>query len=150
MKIFLASDHGGFYLKEEIKKHLSDKGYGVHDMGNIKFESKDDYPDFIFPLAQKVANEKNAYGIVFGRSGIGEAIVANKVKKIRAALCLNEKMAKKAREHNDANILSIGADYINPKTAKKITDVFIETKFSKAARHIRRVKKIEKIEKKSK
>jgi ribose 5-phosphate isomerase B len=111
-------------------------------MGNKKEDPQDDYPDFILPLAEKVAKEMGATGIILGRSGNGEAIAANKVKGIRAAVCLNVKMAKMAREHNDANILSLGADYVDLKTAKAIVDTFLETFFSKEEKHKRRVNKI--------
>jgi ribose 5-phosphate isomerase B len=142
MKIYIASDHGGYELKKELVNYLQEKGYTIEDMGNKKEDSQDDYPDFILPLAEKVAKEMGATGIILGRSGNGEAIAANKVKGIRAAVCLNVKMAKMAREHNDANILSLGADYVDLKTAKTIVDTFLETFFSKEEKHKRRVNKI--------
>ncbi len=146
MKIFIASDHGGYYLKEELKSFLSGKGYTVEDMGNKSFEKGDDYPDYVIPLAEAVAASKGGLGIIIGRSGIGEAIAANKVRGIRAALCVNLKMAYKAREHNNANIISLGADYIGSTTAKRIVDVFLTTHFSSAQRHSRRLAKIKKYE----
>ena len=142
MKIYIASDHGGYELKKELVSYLQEKGYTIEDMGNKKEDPQDDYPDFILPLAEKVAKEMGATGIILGRSGNGEAIAANKVKGIRAAVCLNVKMAKMAREHNDANILSLGADYVDLKTAKAIVDTFLETFFSKEEKHKRRVNKI--------
>jgi len=146
MKIFIASDHGGFYLKEELKGFLQSLGLGVEDMGNKSFEKTDDYPDYVIPLAEAVAASKGGLGIVIGRSGIGEAIAANKVKGVRAALCTNLKMAQKAREHNSANVLSLGADYIGSTTAKRMVDAFINTRSSEAQRHKRRVNKIKKYE----
>ena len=146
MKIYIASDHGGFYLKEELKKYLSNKGHRVADIGNTKFDPHDDYPDFVFPLAEKVAKDRSSFGVVIGRSGIGEAVAANKVKSIKASLIINQKMAKKAREHNHLNIISFGADYQNPTSAKKILDVFLSTPTSQAQRHIRRLKKISRYE----
>lgn len=146
MKIFIASDHGGFYLKEELKSFLENKKYSVVDVGNKEFEKRDDYPDFVFPLAQSVAKSRGGLGIVLGRSGIGEAIAANKVKGVRAALCLNKKLAQKAREHNHANVLSLGADYVSSTTAKDIVLVFITTHISQSSRHKRRVQKIKKYE----
>ncbi len=146
MKIFIASDHGGFYLKEEIKSFLISLGYSVEDVGNKNFEKNDDYPDFVFPLAEAVSTSKGGFGVVIGRSGIGEAIVANKVKGVHAAVCTNLKMAQKAREHNNANIISLGADYVGSTTAKRMVDVFLNTRFSQAQRHKRRVKKIKKYE----
>ena len=142
MKIFIASDHGGYKLKEDLKKYLLTQGYEVEDMGNTKLDPEDDYPDFVFPLAKKVSKEKGGFGIVLGRSGNGEAIAANKVKGTRAAVCLNEAMAQKAREDNNANVLALGADYINLETAKKIVDMFLKTLFSEAERHKRRIGKI--------
>ncbi len=142
MNIYIASDHGGYELKKELVNYLQEKGYTIEDVGNKKEDPQDDYPDFILPLAEKVAKEMGATGIILGRSGNGEAIAANKVKGIRAAVCLNVKMAKMAREHNDANILSLGADYIDLKTAKVIVDTFLETFFSKEEKHKRRVNKI--------
>ena len=114
-------------------------------MGNIKLDPEDDYPDFVIPLAEKVSKEPDSFGVVLGRSGNGEAIVANKVKGVRAALCLNEKMAKMAREHNDANILSLGADYIDFETAKNVVEVFLTTPFSNKEKHKRRIEKIKKL-----
>ncbi|RLC32476.1 ribose-5-phosphate isomerase [Candidatus Woesebacteria bacterium] len=142
MKTYIAADHGGYELKKEIANYLQEKGYVIEDMGNKEHDPQDDYPDFVFPLAEKVAKEMGATGIILGRSGNGEAIAANKVKGIRAAVCLNVKMAKKAREDNDANILSLGADYVDLDTAKKIIDTFLETFSSKEEKHKRRVSKI--------
>ena len=142
MKIYIASDHGGYEVKKELVSYLKGKGYVIEDMGNKEHDSLDDYPDFIIPLAEKVAEEMGATGIILGRSGNGEAVVANKVKGIRAAVCLNVKMAKMAREHDDANILSLGADYVDLKAVKVITDTFLETFFSKEKKYIRRVNKI--------
>jgi len=142
MKIYLASDHGGFEYKEELKKYLKGKGYEVEDMGAHELDPKDDYTDFVFPLAMRVSKEADSMGIVLGRSGNGEQIAANKIKGIRAVLCLTEVMAKKAREHNNANVLSLGADYIDLKTTKKIVDAFLTTPFSEAERHKRRIDKI--------
>jgi ribose 5-phosphate isomerase B len=142
MKTYIAADHGGYELKKELISYLQEKGYAIEDMGNKEHDLQDDYPDFVFPLAEKVAKEMGATGIVIGRSGNGEAIAANKVKDIRAAVCLNIQMAKKAREDNDANILSLGADYVDLKTAKKIVDIFLETFFSKEEKHKRRINKI--------
>lgn len=142
MRIYLASDHGGYKLKEELKEYLGEKRYEVEDVGNTKYDPEDAYPDFTLPLAEKVARNEGSLGIVIGRSGNGEAIAANKVKGVRAAVCLNEELAKKARSDNNANVLSLGADYIDTETAKKVVDVFLETSFSEEERHKRRVKKI--------
>jgi ribose 5-phosphate isomerase B len=146
MKIYIASDHGGYFLKEELKKYLLEKGHKVEDVGNTRYEPNDDYPNFIFPLAQKVARDKSGFGVVLGRSGVGEMIAANKVKGIRAAVCFNQKVARKAREHNNANIISFGADYVGATSAKRMLDVFLRTHFSQAKRHRRRVEKITRYE----
>ena len=145
--IYLATDHGGFKLKEILKSWLTENNYEVEDMGVNTFDPNDDYPDFIIPLAQKVALESGSLGIISGRSGNGEAIVANKVRGIRAAVCLNEEMARKAKEHNDANIISLGSDFMDVEEAKKIVKVFLDTPFSGDERHIRRINKIKEIEK---
>lgn len=144
--VYLASDHGGYNLKEELKKFLADSAYEVEDMGALTPDPNDDYPDFVIPLTQKVVQNPQALGIIIGRSGNGEAIVANKVKGARAALATSEEMAKKAREHNNANILSLGADYINSDQAKEIVKAFLETTFSKEERHKRRLEKISQFE----
>lgn len=146
MKVYIASDHGGYKYKEELKEYIRDKGYEVEDMGAHELDPEDDYPDFVIPLALRVAQGKQDLGIVIGRSGNGEQIAANKVKGIRAALCLNDEMAKKAREHNDANVLSLGADYIDLETAKKIAETFLKTPFSEDKRHKMRLDKISKYE----
>lgn len=142
MKVYIGADHGGYQLKEELKGYLKELSYGVEDMGAHELDPEDDYPDFVFPVARRVASEPDSKGIVIGRSGNGEAIAANKVKGVRAAVCWNEEVAKKAREHNNANVLSLGADYITTDNAKKIAKAFLETPFSGEERHKRRIEKI--------
>lgn len=146
MKVYLGADHGGYELKEEIKKYLSEHSIETEDLGALSLDPTDDYTDFIIPVAKNVASTPDSLGIVIGRSGNGEAIAANKIKGIRAAVCLNEKMAEKTKEHNNANILSLGADYVTFEDAKKIVQVFLDTPFSEDERHIRRLKKIEELE----
>lgn len=146
MKIYLATDHGGYELKEGLKDWLKENGYKVEDMGANSFDPNDDYPDFIVPLAKKIAQEKDSLGIISGRSGNGEAMAANKIKGIRAAVCINEEMARKAKEHNNANILSLGADYMSVDEAKNTVKAFLETPFTNEERHVRRIEKIKKIE----
>ena len=141
MKIYIATDHAGYEYKEELIKFLSGE-HQVVDLGNKSFDPDDDYPDFVIPLAEKVAEEEGSLGIVLGKTGNGEAIAANKVKGIKAALCLNEQLARKAREHNQANVLALGTDMTNLDTAKAIVTTFLSTPFSKNERHARRVKKI--------
>jgi len=146
--IYIGTDHGGYELKEKIKEWLAEDAIETEDLGAHEFNSEDDYPDFIIPVAEKVSSNSGSLGIIIGRSGNGEAIAANKVKGARAALCLNEEMARKAKEHNNANILSIGADYIKPEDVRKIVKTFIDTPFSGDERHVRRLKKIEDLESK--
>lgn len=146
MKIYLASDHGGFALKEEMKTYLQNEDYEVEDMGAMEHNPDDDYPDYIIPLAEKISSEEGVIGLVFGRSGNGEQMVANKVQGIRAALCTSPQMAKAAREHNHANILALGADYLDFEFAKEITETFLQTKESEDERHLRRISKISEYE----
>ena len=146
MKIYLAADHAGFKLKEEIKKYLLAKNYTVEDEGAFSLEKNDDYPIFIAKAAEKVGRQQDSLGIVFGKSGTGEEIVANKFKGIRAALGFSEENVRLARQHNDANILSLGAEFENLENAKKLTDVFLNTPFSNEERHKRRIEEIKEIE----
>ena len=142
MKIYIASDHGGFDFKEKIKQHLTARGREVIDFGNKQFDPVDHYPEFIIPMAEQVARDPGSLGIVLGRSGNGEAIAANKVRGVRAALCLSDEMARKAREHNNANVLSLGGDYIDDETALMLVDIFLETPFSEEERHQHRIGQI--------
>ena len=148
-KIILGADHAGFELKEEIKKYLEKEGFEVEDMGAHTFDPRDDYPDFIIPAAKKVAADPNNKGIIFGASGQGEAIVANKIKGIRAALYHgnNIDIVKLSRTHNNANILSLGAKFLNNKEAIEAVKLWLKTDFSKEERHKRRIKKISEAEK---
>lgn len=145
MKVYLATDHAGFLLKEEVKKFLEEKGYQVEDCGAFELNNDDDYPDFISVAARKVS-ENNEKGIVFGKSGAGEAIVANKIKGIRGILGVNKENIELARQHNDANILSLGSDFVDYEKAKELTEVFLKTEFSNEQRHLRRIEKIREIE----
>ncbi len=142
MKIYLGTDHGGYELKEKLKVFLAELGFETVDMGTHTPNPGDDYPDFIFPAVEAVVGDSGSLGIVLGRSGNGEQIAANKVKGIRAALCLTNEMAKKAREHNDANVLAIGADLVSKDEAIDIVKTFIKTPFSGNERHVRRLQKI--------
>ena len=143
--IFLGSDHTGFKLKEKIKKFLDKKKISYEDLGPKKYNKNDDYPDFVIPVAKKVAKNKNSKGIVLGYSGQGEAIAANKVKGIRAVVYYgkNPRIITLSRQHNDANILSLGAGFLKEKEAASAIDKFLKTKF-KGGRHKRRLRKIEK------
>jgi len=151
MKIYIGTDHAGFELKEELKKFLEDLGCEVEDKGAYEFNREDDYPDFILPVvkavAEDIAKDLDSRGIVIGGSGQGEAIVANKVKKIRAAVVYDEYSARMSREHNDANIVSLGTRTLSADKAKKLVKLWLETPFSNEERHKRRIEKIKTIEK---
>ena len=150
MKIYLATDHAGFSLKEEIKKFLIDQGYEIEDCGALSFEKGDDYPDFIVKAAEKVSQDQDSKGIVFGKSGTGEEIVANKIHHIRAFTGVDEENVRLAREHNDANILSLGSEFVDFEEAKELVKIFLNTSFSKEPRHQRRLDEIARIEEKEK
>ena len=145
MKIALGCDHAGFTYKERIKAMLLGMGHEVKDFGTFT-PAMVDYPVFVRPAAQAVADGTCERGIVLGGSGNGEAIVANKVKGVRCALCWNEATARAAREHNDANVLSLGERMIAEATALDVVRIFLATPFDPAAgggRHARRIAMIE-------
>ena len=144
-KIFIGSDHAGFALKEKVKKKKKKKGYEVWDFGCFSDESCD-YPDFAERVARKVAKSRKAIGILFCGTGIGMCITANKIKGIHAALIHNEFTGKSAREHNNANVICLGARVIGLKTAKTAINTFLNAEFQ-GGRHARRVRKIRRIEK---
>lgn len=146
MKIALGADHGGFELKEEIKKHLLQKGYEVEDFGTHSTDSCD-YPDYALPVAEAVASKKYELGILICGTGIGIGIAANKVPGIRAALCSDTFSAHATRQHNDANILTMGARVVGPGLALDIVDTFLSAEFE-GDRHVKRISKITAIEQK--
>ncbi len=146
MKIYLATDHAAFELKEYIKKRLSEGGYDVEDCGALSFDPHDDYPDIIKIAAQRVAQNPGSFGVVFGKSGTGEAIVANKIKGVRAVIAFNEENVRLSREHNNANVISIGSQFATNEQAIAFIRLFINTQFSDEERHHRRVEKIAQIE----
>jgi ribose 5-phosphate isomerase B len=137
MKISLGSDHAGFRYKEKVRELLISLGYEVKDCGTFS-EQPVDYPLFIRPAAEAVARGECERGIVFGGSGNGEAMTANKVHGIRCALCWNEETARLSRQHNDANVLSIGERMIPEDLAMKIVRIWLETPFE-GGRHEKRV-----------
>ncbi len=149
MKIYLASDHAGFELKEQIKNFLKEKNYDIEDCGAFSFAEGDDYPDFIKPAAMKVSQDASSFGVIFGKSGAGEAIVANKFKNVRAVQGFSEENVRLSREHNNANILSLGSEFVDFDKAKLFVDVFLQTAFSGEERHLRRINKIKEIEQKN-
>ena len=142
-KIFIASDHAGFALKNALAKHIRALGYEVEDMGAFAQNPDDDYPDFVTPLARAVASDATARGIVVGGSGQGEAMCANRVKGVRATVFYGGslELVRLAREHNDANILSLGARFVSGAEADEAARIFLETPFSESVRHARRLAK---------
>jgi len=146
MKIAIGSDHGGFKLKQDIIADLKSKGHNLIDVGCFS-EDPSDYPQYAFKVAELVSNKKVARGIAICKSGIGNSMVANKAKGVRAALCYNIAQAKSSREHNDANVLVLGALYTKKTTAKNTVNTWLKTK-TLGGRHQRRIKQIKAIEKK--
>ncbi len=140
MKISLGTDHAGFRYKEKVKQLLERLGHEVKDFGTSN-EDPVDYPLFIRPAAEAVANGECERGIVFGGSGNGEAMAANKVHGVRCALCWNEDSARLSRQHNDANVLSMGQRMIPEDLALKIVQIWLETPFE-GGRHARRVQQL--------
>ena len=144
MKIHLATDHAGLELKEKVKFYLSDLNYEVIDHGAYEYDALDDYPDFIFPCANAVSNDPESKGIILGGSGQGEAMAANRVKGVRAAVFYNgpDEIIKLSRQHNNANILSLGARFMSEEEMYKIIEVWLSTDFE-SGRHQRRIEKLD-------
>ena len=144
MKIHIATDHAGLELKNNIKHYLEEKGHQVHDHGAHQFDPLDDYPDFIIPCAKAVSLDSRSKGIILGGSGQGEAIAANRIKKVRAAVYYGgpEDIVKLSREHNNANILSLGARFMSEEELYKIIEVWLSTDFE-SGRHQRRIEKLD-------
>ena len=138
--VCIASDHAGFILKEDIKNHLIDKKVSIYDLGPYEGKSVD-YPDYAKKLGNRIKSKKSDVGILVCGSGTGMAISANKIKKIRAAVCYNIKSTRLSRQHNNANIIALGSRLIKKKLSLKLVDIFLKTKFE-GGRHLRRVKKI--------
>ncbi len=145
--VYIGADHGGFLLKEELKKMLTTDGTVVEDMGATSLDPTDDYPDFAHAVALKVvANPENAKGIVICRSGGGVAIVANKTKRIRAVQVNSVEGAKHARSNDDANIIALAGDWLSIEQAKEIVTAFLQTSFLAQEKDQRRIDKILTIE----
>ena len=144
MIIHIATDHAGLELKEKVKSYLSKLDYEVIDHGAYEYDALDDYPDFIFPCAKAVSNDLNSKGIILGGSGQGEAMAANRVKGVRAAVFYNgpDEIIKLSRQHNDANILSLGARFMSDQEMYKIIELWLSTDFE-SGRHKRRIKKLD-------
>ena len=144
MKIHLATDHAGLELKEKVKLYLSDLNYEVIDHGAYEYDALDDYPDFIFPCANAVSNDLESKGIILGGSGQGEAMAANRVKGVRAAVFYNgpDEIIKLSRQHNNANILSLGARFMSEEEMYKVIEIWLSTDFE-SGRHQRRIEKLD-------
>lgn len=154
MKIYLGTDHAGFELKEKVKVFLEQEiNCEVEDCGAFELNENDDYPDFIFPVAEKVAKDwKNGVenlGIIFGGSGQGEAMVANRVNGVRATVYYGglREIIRLSKEHNNANVLSLGGRFISFEEVKKVIKLWLETDFSGEERHLRRIEKINNLNK---
>lgn len=143
--IFIGSDHRGFKLKEFLKEELRENHFNIVDLGNKVYDKNDNYVDIAIILAERVAL-KGGKGILICGSGIGMSIAANKVNGIRAALCLNEKQARMARGHNNANILCLAADLVSEEDNLEISKIFLEGIFSSEERHLDRIQSIKKYE----
>lgn len=148
MKIYLATDHAGFELKEKIKESLLKEGFKVEDFGAYSLDPEDDYPDFISKAAKAISEDPESKAIVLGGSGQGEAIVANKFPNVRAAVYYGsvEQIPSLARQHNNSNVLSLGARFLKEEDAIKAVRLFLDTAFTNKERHARRIEKIKKIE----
>ena len=158
-KIYFAADHAGFALKNALAEHLRTLGHAVEDMGAHTSDPEDDYPDFVTPLAKRVADEAGAFGVIIGGSGQGEAMCANRIHGVRTAVFYGPArvtealeieggrsedgydLVRLARRHNDANVLSIGARFVSGEEAGEAVHIFLDTKFSDAPRHTRRLAK---------
>lgn len=162
--IHIGSDHAGFEMKEEIKKFLELRDYEVVDHGAYEEDADDDYPDFILPVALEVSQDEHSVGIILGGSGQGEAIVANRIPGIRAIVYYGDSSANTVdksddyvetkdaniillgRQHNDSNVLSLGARFLNIEEAQEVVALWLETDFSGEERHVRRLNKIANLE----
>jgi ribose 5-phosphate isomerase B len=139
MRLYLGSDHAGFELKNHLVNHLAKQGHDVVDVGPHVYDAEDDYPAFCFHTGVKVVADPGSLGIVIGGSGNGEAIAANKVDGVRCALAWNTDTAKLGRQHNNANVVSVGARMHSTDEATRLVELFLETPFSGDPRHARRI-----------
>ena len=146
MTIYLASDHAGFDLKEQIEAYLMEGSHTIKDLGNTEFRKDDDYPDYADKVAEAVAGNGESRGILFCGNAEGVCIVANKTKGVRAAVGFSVEASRTTREDDDANILCLPGRMMNIDEAKNVVDTFLATAFSNAPRHVRRLKKLEDIE----
>jgi|AntRauTorcE11897_2_1112592.scaffolds.fasta_scaffold00242_21 ribose 5-phosphate isomerase B len=141
--IYVAADHGGYDLKNQIVNHLSDN-YSVEDLGPDKLQLDDDYPDYVLKLVESMRSNDNSVGVLACRSAEGVSIAANRNDWIRAAVVTEIDQAIKAREHNDANVICLSGDLVAPERNIKLLEAFLVTEFSDEPRHKRRIEKIEK------
>lgn len=139
MRIHIGGDHAAYELQQALIAHLEGAGHEVVNHGPFGYDEQDDYPVFVLRAAEAVAAESGSRGVVLGGSGNGEQMAANKVRGIRAALCSSTELATLSREHNDAQVVSIGARFTSEEEATRIVDTFLATEFSDEARHRRRV-----------
>ncbi|NES29016.1 ribose-5-phosphate isomerase [Micromonospora terminaliae] len=142
MRVYLGSDHAGFELKVHLANHLAKQGYEVVDVGPHAFDPDDDYPAFCLHTGQRVVDDAGSLGVVIGGSGNGEQIAANKIAGVRAALAWNIDTAQLAREHNDANIIAVGARQHTLDEATALVEAFLTTAFSGNPRHARRIAQV--------
>ncbi|MEP6759736.1 MAG: ribose-5-phosphate isomerase [Sporichthyaceae bacterium] len=149
MRVHLGSDHAGFELKAHLVAWLESERYDVVDHGPVEYDPVDDYPPYVLRAAQAVVNDRGSLGIVLGGSGNGEQIAANKVRGVRAALTWTEETAVLAREHNDANVISLGARMHTADEATRMVELFLTTAFSGEERHARRIAMIDSYERTS-
>jgi len=155
MKIYIGTDHAGYVLKEKLVSFLKLQGHEVVDMGAFEYNEEDDYPDFVVPVAREISkNSDGARGIILGGTGEGEAIAANRFPHVRAVVNYGEAIAVvdnesnvvvRSREHNDSNILSLGARYFTEESMMDTVKLWLDTPFTKDERHIRRLAKIDAI-----
>ncbi len=148
MKILLASDHAGYELKNQIKDFLVAEGFEIEDMGAHTYNKDDNYPEIMLPVAMRVLSDSNSKAIIFGKSGQGEAMIVNRFPGIRAIVYhgKNLEILRLGREHNDSNILSIGAGFVEFEEAREAIRLWISTPFSNDERHIRRIEQMDNIE----
>jgi ribose 5-phosphate isomerase B len=139
VRVYLGSDHAGLELKQQLVEHVTALGHEPVDCGPHAYDADDDYPPYIIKTATSVAGDPGSAGIVLGGSGNGEAIAANKVRGVRCALAFSDDTARLAREHNDANVLSLGARMYDADSAQRFVEIFLSTAFTGESRHVRRI-----------
>ncbi len=149
MRIAIAADHGGFALKSEIERLLLSQGVQVVDLGAAKLDPKDDYPDFAQAVGEAIQQKRAERAILLCGSGVGACVAANKMKGVRAGLCHDSYSARQCVEHDDVNVLCLGARIVGPELAFDLVRAFVNARFSHEARHVRRLEKVSDIEAKA-